>query len=271
MRVERVEDADDRRLGDFTHLRDVQLRSRREPEEGLFLAEGEATIRRALEAGYEVRGVVCTERWLPAMETLVRDPEALALVVDDEVLARTTGFPVHRGAIASFHRRPSVDLDDLLEDASRVCVLEDLSDHTNLGAIFRSAAAMGVDAVLLTPRCADPLYRRAVRTSMGAVFQVPWTRIDRRAGPALLREAGLAVLALTPSPDATPLPEVDPASMPRLALALGSEGDGLSAHWLRSADLRVRIPIREGVDSLNVGAAAAVAFYALRGPTETDR
>jgi len=263
VRVEHVDDADDERLRDFTHLRDVQLRSRREPEEGLFLAEGEKTIRRALEAGFEVRVVLCTERWLPAMEALVVDPEAVALIVDDEVLSNTTGFPVHRGAIASFHRRPLAEVAALVEGATRICVLEDLSDHTNLGAIFRSAAAMGIDAVLLTPRCADPLYRRAVRTSMGAVFSVPWTRIDWRTGPDLLREAGLSVLALTPAAEAMSISQVDPSSMPRVALALGSEGVGLSGHWLAAADLQVRIPMRTGVDSLNVGAAAAVAFYAL--------
>ena len=266
MRVEHIDDADDPRLRDFTGLRDVQLRSQREPEEGLFLAEGEKTIRRALEVGYELRGVLCTERWLPAIEDLVEDPHAPAFIVDDALLAHTTGFPVHRGAIASFHRRALLPIEEVVDGAKRICVLEDLTDHTNLGAIFRSGAAMGVEAILLTPRSADPLYRRAVRTSMGAVLTVPWTRVDWRGGPDLLRRAGFTVLALTPSPDAIAIGEVDLATLPRLALALGTEGDGLSGHWLRAADLRVRIPMTRGVDSLNVAAAAAVAFYALRPP-----
>jgi len=145
-------------------------------------------------------------------------------------------------------------------------VLEDLSDHTNLGAVFRSAAALGFDAVLLTPRCADPLYRRAVRTSMGAVFSVPWTRIPWYEGPDLLKERGYRVVALTPAPDALELRAVRPEAHPRLALVLGSEGHGSSERWLGAADLSVRIPMANDIDSLNVGAAAAVAFYALGTP-----
>jgi tRNA G18 (ribose-2'-O)-methylase SpoU len=236
----------------------------REPDEGLFLAEGEKTIRRALDAGYRLRGVLCTDRWLPALEALIDDPEVPAYVVDDEILAHTTGFPVHRGAIASFQRRDLASLDEVLEGARRVVVLEDVQDHTNVGAIFRTAAALEVDAVVLTPRSADPLYRRAIRTSMGGVFAVPWTRVEWHGGPRLLKEAGFPLAALTPAAEATPLPDVAVAAFPRLALALGNEGEGLSGHYLRSADLLVRIPMREGVDSLNVAAAAAVAIYALR-------
>jgi tRNA G18 (ribose-2'-O)-methylase SpoU len=264
MDVEHVDDANDPRLHDFTALRDVALRTVREPAEGLFLAEGEKTIRRALDAGYDVRGVLCTERWIPALEALVGDRDATAYVVDDEVLAHTTGFPVHRGAIASFGRRPLPSLEEAVENARRIVVLEDVQDHTNLGAIFRSAAALESDAVVLTPRSADPLYRRAIRTSMGAVFAVPWTRIAWHEGPELLREAGITLAGLSPDAPATPLPDVDATSFGRLALVLGNEADGLSGHWRRSCDLLVRIPMREGVDSLNVAAAAAVAIYALR-------
>jgi tRNA G18 (ribose-2'-O)-methylase SpoU len=264
-RVERVDDPGDPRLRDFTDLRDVQLRSLREPAEGLFLAEGDATIRRALAAGYELRAVLCTERWLAPLADVLDPLDVPAYVVDRDALAVTTGFPVHRGALASFGRRPVPDPDGLLADASRVVVLEDLSDHTNLGAVFRCAAALGWDAVLLTPRCADPLYRRAVRTSMGAVFDVPWSRID---GPHPIREAGLTLVALTPAAEAAPLADVHPPA--RLALALGAEGPGLTTLWLDSADVRVRIPMRAGIDSLNVAAAAAVACYAL-GPREGER
>jgi tRNA G18 (ribose-2'-O)-methylase SpoU len=262
--VEVIDEPTDPRLRDFTDLRDVELRTAREPEEGLFLAEGEKTMRRALDAGYELRGVLCTERWLGALEELIADPETPAYVVDDELLAHTTGFPVHRGAIASFRRRDLPTLDDVLGEAGRVLVLEDVEDHTNLGAMFRSAAALGVDAVVLTPRSADPLYRRAIRTSMGGVFAIPWTRAEWHGLPRLLKEAGFTLVVLTPAAEATPLPDVDVATMPRLALVLGNEADGISGHYLREADALVRIPMRDGVDSLNVAAAAAVALYALR-------
>ena len=257
MRPIRVADRHDPRLRDFLDLRDTQMRGAREPAEGFFLAEGQATIRRASGAGYAPRAVLTTDRWLGALDDL----DVVAYVVPDDVLEATTGFPVHRGALASFARRPLPAPAAVLTDADRVIVLEDLVDHTNVGAIMRSAAAFAWDAVLLSPRCADPLYRRAVRTSMGAVFAVPWTRIDHRDGIEQLHDAGFAVAALTPSPDAVALDTVDATA--RLALAVGSEGPGLSARWLADADLRVRIPMRGAVDSLNVAAAAAVALYAL--------
>jgi tRNA G18 (ribose-2'-O)-methylase SpoU len=259
--IERIADLEDPRLRDFVALRDVELRTRVEETEGLFIAEGERTIRRAVAAGYEVRAVLLTERWLPALEDLLGETDVL--VVEDHVLTATTGFPVHRGALASMNRRPLPPLDEVLAGAGRVAVLEDLSDHTNLGAVFRSAAALGVEAVVLTPRAADPLYRRAVRTSMGAVFAVPWTRIPWFEGPDLLHEAGLELLALTPAGDAVDLRDVSAAAHPRLALAIGSEGEGLSERWLGAADLRVRIAMQGGIDSLNAAAAAAVAFHAL--------
>jgi tRNA G18 (ribose-2'-O)-methylase SpoU len=258
VRVSRIDDASDPRLRDFLSLRDVQLRAHRETEEGFFLAEGEKTIRRALDAGYRIRSALLVERWLEPLGPLLEDAEAL--VVEDDLLAATAGFPVHRGALASFERRPLPPTEAVLRASHRVVVLEDLVDHTNLGLVFRSAAALGMDAVLLTPRCADPLYRRAVKTSMGAVFAVPWTRIGWSEGPPLIRSAGFRLLALTPSPEAVPLAEVDASG--RLAVALGTEGRGLSDRWLEQADERVRIPMREGVDSLNVAAAAAVAFHA---------
>jgi tRNA G18 (ribose-2'-O)-methylase SpoU len=257
MRAVRVADRHDPRLRDFLDLRDTQMRAAREPAEGFFLAEGEATIRRAFEGGYAPRAVLTTDRWLATLDDL----DVVAYVVPEDVLEATTGYPVHRGALASFARRPLPALAAVLTGAQRVVVLEDLVDHTNVGAIVRSAAAFAWDAVLLTPRCADPLYRRAVRTSMGGVFAVPWTRIDHREGIEQLHDAGFAVAALTPSPEAVALDAVDASA--RLALAVGSEGPGLSARWLADADLRVRIPMRGAVDSLNVGAAAAVALYAL--------
>jgi tRNA G18 (ribose-2'-O)-methylase SpoU len=267
-KVVHVADADDPQLRDFLDLRDVELRVRRESEEGFFLAEGEKTIRRAMSAGYEPRAFLTAERWAPAVLDLAADVDAPVLIVDESVLEETTGFPVHRGALAALHRRPLPTLETVLTRAARVLVLEDLSDLTNVGTVFRAAAALGVDAVVLTPRCADPLYRRAVRTSMGAVFSVPWTRIPWDDGPQRLRAAGLVVAALTPDADAEDLRDVAARRHPRLALVLGSEGQGSSARWIEAADLRVRIPMRHGVDSLNVAAAAAVACYALAPPTD---
>jgi tRNA G18 (ribose-2'-O)-methylase SpoU len=259
-----ITDPADPRLGEFTHLRDVRLRTRREPAEGLFVAEGERTIRRAVAAGYRVRAILLTERWLAGLADLIDRTGATVLIVDDGVLERTTGFPVHRGALASMSRRPLPSPGVVLAEASRIAVLEDLTDHTNLGAVFRGAAAFGLDAIALTPRCADPLYRRAIRTSMGAVFSLPWTRIGWRDGPAMLRDLGFQLVALTPAGDAMPLPEVDPEAFPRAAIALGTEGTGLSSFWLEAADVRVRIPIKTEIDSLNVASAAAVAFYHFR-------
>jgi tRNA G18 (ribose-2'-O)-methylase SpoU len=261
--IERLADPTDPRLRDFTSLRDVELRTAREAEEGLFIAEGEKTIRRALAAGYEPRAFLLTEARLGSVDDVVASSDAPVYVVPDDVLDATTGYPVHRGALASFHRRPLPSLDDVLSSARRVAVLEDIQDHTNLGAIFRSAAALGVDAVVLTPRAADPLYRRAIRTSMGAVFSIPWTRVPWFEGPDLLRDAGFTLLALTPAGGSLDLRDVDASALERAALAIGNEGDGLSERWLGAADLRVRIPMREGIDSLNAAAAAAVAFYAL--------
>jgi tRNA G18 (ribose-2'-O)-methylase SpoU len=247
VRVERVDDPADPRLRDFLHLRDVQLRSRLEPAEGLFLAEGERTIRRALAAGYEPRAVLTTGAWLASLSVVLGDVPAY--VMSEALLSATTD------------RRPLPPLDEVLRDARRVVVLEDLVDHTNVGAIFRSAAALAWDAVLLTPRAADPLYRRAVRTSMGAVFRVPWTRIDHRDGPRQLHDRGLTVWALTPDGQIS----LDEATAPaRLALVLGAEDPGVSDRWRDAADATVRVLMADGVDSLNVGAAAAIALHNFR-------
>ncbi|MEP6759109.1 MAG: RNA methyltransferase [Actinomycetota bacterium] len=252
-----VADRLDPRLRDFLDLRDTQQRAAREPAEGFFLAEGEVTIRRALAAGYEPRSVLSTDRWIASLDDL----DVTAYVVPEDVLEATTGYPVHRGALASFARRPLPSVGEVLDGARRAVILQDLVDHANVGAIVRSAGALGWNAVLVTPRCADPLYRRAVRTSMGAVFAVPWTRIDDGTGIADLHEAGFAVAALTPALDAV---AIDALEVPeRLAVAVGSEGPGLSSRWLATADLRVRIPMYGAVDSLNVATAAAIALYAL--------
>jgi tRNA G18 (ribose-2'-O)-methylase SpoU len=264
---QRVHRPEDPRLADFVGLTDVALRRRREPAEGLFIAEGDKVIRRALAAGYRLRSLLLAEKWLPSMGEALDAAAATGapvLVADEALLEQVTGYVVHRGALASMQRRALPDAVTLLTEASRVAVLEDVNDHTNIGAIFRGAAALGMDAVLLSPRCADPLYRRAVKVSMGAVFTVPYARLlPWPDGLRDVRSAGLAVLALTPDPAATPLPAVPAQTLARCALLLGAEGTGLSREALAAGDVPVRIPMARGVDSLNVGAAAAVAFYAV--------
>jgi tRNA G18 (ribose-2'-O)-methylase SpoU len=256
MRAVAIDDPADPRLRDFLELRDTQMRASREPAEGFFLAEGDLTIRRAVAAGYRARSVLTTRRWLEALDDL----DATAYVVSIEVLRATTGYPVHRGALASFERRPLPSLGDVLDGRSRIVVLDDLVDHTNVGAIFRSAAALGWHAVVVSPRCGDPLYRRAVRTSMGAVFTVPWTRLDDEHAIEDVRRAGFTVVVLTPEDGSDIAAFEAPA---RCALVVGTEGPGVSASWLASADARLRIPMHAGMDSLNVSTAAAIALYLL--------
>jgi len=254
-------------LHDYTALTDVALRSVREPAEGMFIAEGERVIRRAVGAGYAVRSVLLEERWLPALADLVSalPGEVPVLLATRETLAEVTGYDVHRGALAAMARRPLPSLAEVLRGARRVAVLEDVVNHTNVGAAFRSAAALGVDAVLVTPRCADPLYRRSVRVSMGAVFHVPWTRVAPwPGGLRALGELGFVTAALGLAPDARTLDDLAARCDERLALILGTEGDGLATGTLAAADLTVRIPMARGVDSLNVAAAAAIAFWATR-------
>ncbi|MEU3821568.1 MULTISPECIES: RNA methyltransferase [unclassified Streptomyces] len=259
-----IDDPDDPRLHDYTGLTDVELRRRREPEEGLFIAEGEKVIRRAVQAGYGMRSMLLSAKWVDVMRDVIEASPAPVYVVEPALAERVTGYHVHRGALASMRREPLPAARELLATARRVAVMESVNDHTNIGAIFRSAAALGMDAVLLSPDCADPLYRRSVKVSMGAVFSVPYARLDSWPHDLeAVREAGFRLLALTPAQEAVVLDEVAPHRLERVALMLGAEGEGLSARALRAADTWVRIPMAHGVDSLNVGAAAAVAFYAV--------
>lgn len=253
-------------LEDFTRLTDVALRRLLEPAGGLYLAESTKVIERALRAGHRPRAVLTRAAWLPQLETLLAPfPDVPVHVGDDAALEQLTGFHLHRGALASMHRPEPADPARLLQGARRVVVIEDVVDHTNVGAIFRSAAGLGVDAVLITPRCADPLYRRSVRVSMGTVLQVPWARLPewREAAP-LLHEAGFVIAALALSDRAESIEALAADPPERLALVLGAEGDGLSRAALAAADRHVRIPMAHGVDSLNVAAAAALAIWAVR-------
>jgi len=264
---------DDPRLADYTRLTDVRLRSSMEERHGLFIAEGEKVIRRAVTAGYPLRSVLATQDRLPGVADLAEAAGCPVYVVAADVAEQLTGYRVHRGALASMARRALPSVTGLLRGPAgdgglrRVIVLEDLVDHGNVGGIFRCAAALGADGVILSPRCADPLYRRAVKVSMGAVFAIGYARMTNWwAGLAELRAAGFRLLALTPDQSALPIGEAPAAA--RVALLLGTEGDGLSSHWLQEADQAVCIPMSPramtlGVDSLNVAAAAAIACQSL--------
>ncbi len=278
--VVHLDDAADPRLADYTALTDVALRRRLEPAGGLYMAESTQVVRRALAAGHRPRSLLLAPRWLDAAADVVaavRAAGADVFVAPEPLLASITGFHRHRGAIAAMHRPALPAVADLLDAVRpgrpgrgrRLLVLEDVVDHTNVGAAFRSAAALGADALLVSPRCADPLYRRSVRVSMGAVLQVPWTRLEPwPGGLRALAERGYLVAALALADDAVPLDDLERRVLAdpglSLALVLGTEGAGLAAGTLAASDVRVRIPMAGGVDSLNVAAAAAVAVHALR-------
>ncbi len=250
--------ADDLSL--YTGLRDVQLRTKTETDLGFYIAEGEKVIRRAAGAGHQPRSFLLAPRWVDGLADVLDRYDVPCHVLDEATIEQVTGFHVHRGALAAFERPQPAAQADLLAHASRILVAEDLVDHTNVGAVFRNAAALGFDAVLLSPRCADPFYRRSIKVAMGAVFSLPHARLeDWYAAPALLREAGFTTYAMTLAADAIDLDDVVPAE--RSALILGSEGPGLSEHWQRAADVRVKIPMARGIDSLNVAASAAIACW----------
>ncbi|MDJ0322731.1 RNA methyltransferase [Cryobacterium sp. PH31-AA6] len=269
MQIVHITDLDLPGLSDYARLTDVALRRVAEPAGGLYIAESSKVIVRALAAGHRPRSVLVQEQWLPDVLPLLETwPDVPVYVGEAAVLERLTGYNLHRGALAAMHRPPLAAAADLIRDARRIVILEDIVDHTNVGAIFRSVAGLGADAVLITPRCADPLYRRSVRVSMGTVLQVPWTRLPEWADAApLLHQAGFHLAALALSDNAVSLETFAADPPERLALILGAEGDGLSPQAISAADTVVTIPMLHGVDSLNVASASAVALYALRVPT----
>lgn len=279
-----IDSIDDERVAAYTNLTEIQLRNRLEPERGLFIAESPKVIDRALAAGREPISLLVEEPWIEGMSQTfdVVDKrwgtDIPVYVASPEQLRQLTGYRLHRGALSAMRRWPLPSVEETCRDARRVAVMENIVDHTNVGALMRSAAALDVDAVLVTPSCGDPLYRRAARVSMGTVFQIPWTRIggdDKhfwpRRGLEELRSLGFTTVAMALSDDSISLDELtrrlnnSPESadhIDKLALIFGTEGDGLSRRTIAGADLTVKIPMSHGVDSLNVAASSAVAFYA---------
>ncbi len=256
--------ADDPQLADYVQLRDATLRRHLESAGGLFIAEGDKVIRRAAEAGYRPRSFLLAERWLSGLHDVIeRWPGTPVYMVSEPLAEQVTGFHVHRGALASFHREDRYAVGDLLHQR-RLVVLEDIVDHTNVGAILRNAAGLGWDGALLSPRTADPLYRRAVKVSMGAVFSLPWARLEAwSTAPGQLITAGFTTVALTLGPSASNLEAVAASLTPdqKVAIMLGTEGAGLSQRWTDGATVRATIPMAAGIDSLNVAAASAIACY----------
>lgn len=247
----------------FTKLRDVQLRTAMESQLGVYIAEGEKVIRRAADAGHQPHSFLLAPRWVDSLADVLERFDVPCHVLDEAEIERVTGFHVHRGALAAFERPEPVPTEVLLADAQRIVVVEDLVDHMNVGSVFRNAAALGFDGVVLSPRCADPFYRRSIKVAMGAIFSLPHARLDDwYAAPTLLRNGGFTTYAMTLSDDAVPLDAIVPAA--RSALIVGSEGPGLTEHWQREADVRVTIPMAAGIDSLNVAASVAIACWHFR-------
>lgn len=269
VRIDRVDES----LSDYTRLTDVALRKKLETERGLFMAESSNVIKRAIDAGYRPRSFLMAERhvedlrpWIEKATGSADGGDVPIYLGEETVLEQVTGFHLHRGALAAMNRNELPSVEEIVHDARLIVILEGIVDHTNVGAIFRSCAALGADGVLVTSTTADPLYRRAVRVSMGTVFQVPWTRLESYEELATARQAGLDLAALALTDESVSLVEWTSRLGPdsRIGLLLGSEGDGLTRRAIGAADATVRIPMAGGVDSLNVAAASAVAVYAVR-------
>ena len=271
----RLDSVTDPLLDAYARLTEAQLRNKLEPEKGIFIAEAPKVIERALAGGMECQSLLLEEKMLAntasIIETLERqDSETPVFVLPHEEIEQLIGYELTRGALGAFKRPTLRSLEDVLKGARRVAVLENITNHTNVGAIMRSAAALGIDAVLVTPECYDPLYRRAVRCSMGTVFQIPWTRIEDwpDGGMRRLHDLGFKTAALALRDDSITPRDPQLAACDKLAVVLGTEGDGLCYDTIAQCDFTVRIPMYHEVDSLNVAAASAVAFYELARPAE---
>jgi len=259
----------------YARLTEAQLMNRFQPENALFIAESPKVIHRALDAGYQPVSLLMERRHVEgqAADVIERCEGVPVYTSDLSVLTQLTGFPLTRGVLCAMRRPPLPTPETVLQGTKRIVILENVMNPTNVGAIFRSAAALGMDAVLLTPGCSDPLYRRSARVSMGTVFQIPWTFLPEGwpdSGMGLLRELGFATAALALSDDSVSITDPQLAGESRLALLLGSEGDGLSHETVAACDYTVKIPMYHGVDSLNVAAASAVAFWELRNKNREE-
>lgn len=270
--IEPVTSLDDERLDPYARLTDLQLRSRIEPAKGICIAESPKVITCALDAGLTPLSLLTTEHLLPCLtEILDRlDPAVPIFIAPESELEKLTGFELTRGALCALRRPKERSVEDVVENAHLIVIMENIRNHTNVGAIFRSAAALGADAVLVSPACYDPLYRRAIRVSMGTVFKVPWARIGTnprtwsREGVALLHSLGFTVVAMALSDDALSIDDARLHACDKLALVFGTEGDGLAKATLSNCDYSARIPMLNGVDSLNVAASSAVALWEFR-------
>lgn len=265
-----IKEYTDPRLDLYVRLTGAQLRNRLEAEQGIFVAESPTVIEVAMNSGYEVISLLTDTRMISGIGRIIdRLPEGVPVyVAEREVLTQMTGFELTRGALAAMRRKPLPSVEELCEGKRRIAVFEAIADSTNIGALFRSAAALGVDAVLVTPTCCDPLCRRALRVSMGTVLQVPWTRIgstkeDWPRDVSRLRDMGFKTVAMALREDTVSIDDEQLVGEPHLAIVLGTEGDGLKSETIASCDYTAKIPMSHGVDSLNVAAAGAVAFYAL--------
>jgi tRNA G18 (ribose-2'-O)-methylase SpoU len=270
--IHQLKSIDDQRLDPYRALTDIALRSATEPASGIYIAESAKVISRAIAAGHEPLSILMETRWLDRMNDLLgtdlMDSNLDVFIGEPELLEQLTGYHVHRGALAAMVRPNEQTLSEVVKDARRVVVLENIVDHTNVGAIFRSAAGLGIDAILITPQCADPLYRRSIRVSMGSVFAMPWTRAnDWPATLGQLTSEGFHTVALSPNESSTSLEEFAREDHGKVTLVLGSEGPGLSPESIALCHSTVHIPMSHGVSSLNVAAASAVVFWAIRAST----
>ncbi len=254
----------------YARMNEIQLLNRHEPEKGMFIAESPKVIERALNAGYPPISFLVDDEHLEAdaVRILERCPETPVYTAQEAVLRNLTGFPMTRGMLCAMRRLPLLSAETLLQKARRIVILEHVVNPTNVGAIFRSAAALNMDAVLLCDNCSNPLYRRAARVSMGTVFQIPWTNLDERVswpqgGLELLRSFGYKTVSMALREDSVSISDPRLKKEERLAVILGTEGDGLSSETIDGCDYTVRIPMSHNVDSLNVAAASAVAFWEL--------
>ena len=262
----KINDLNSPQLDIYARLSEVQLLRFYEPKAGIFIAESPKVIERALNAGYEPISFLLEEKHIETegKELLERCPNSPAYTAPFDVLTQLTGFQLTRGMLCAMRRKRLSNPETLCQNVHRIAILENITNPTNIGAIFRSAAALNIDAVLLTPSCSDPFYRRAIRVSMGCVFQIPWTFLDNNAYIPTLHKLGFKTAALALSDNSVSIDNKDLMKEEKLAIILGNEGDGLSLDTIKNSNYTVKIPMKDGVDSLNVAAASAVAFWQLK-------